>query len=263
MATQNIQVNFERALELLDDTVAFKGRFYKALCNQAVFDIVNNQKVVTDIDNQRADNAELVMSEQQLTYYDNCAIKVEQACMVLKIAYLQASFGQYSLNPDFFVSLACTVPNELSVTEKQEVQAQYRNALKTLPKDYKFKPTLEEYEQDALQKKRANASRYRNMGPVLTDFCNVQIDLAKSFAGEFYTDLVPNDRHLLRIINKGLETVRKETLNMLGNRNPNIQADVMIMHEFANLLDPLSAQLEQQIENTANEPFGEIGNAMH
>lgn len=263
MSTQNIQVQFEKAIEILDDTVAFKGQFFKALCNQAVFDIVNNQKVITDIDNQRANDPDLVMSEQQLGYYDRCLDNVRDAGRVLDIAYLQASFGQYSLNPDFFVKLACEVPDQLTNAEKLEIQAQYRNVLKLLPKDYKFKPSIDDYMSDALAKKQSNAARYKDMTAVLTDFCNDRIEDAKTFAGEFYTDLVPTDRHLLRIIKKGLASVQKETLNMLGNRNPNIQADIIIMHEFANILDPLATQLEQQIEQASNEPFGMVGNATH
>lgn len=263
---QPIQVAFERAMELLDDTQRFGSQFYSALCNQAVFDIVNNQKVVFDMEDQLATNPDLVLSPAQLNYLDQCRRSVGDAGRVLDVSYLRSSFNSnWDLSPDWAVKIACEVPDKLTVADEMLCKQAYRNMLSALPSDYPdyAKPTLESVIAEELATKIARASKYVDMQQRLLDFTNERIAEAKTTTIEFFADFRPNDRHLLRICKKAMQTIEKQTLRMFSSRNPNEQADIVIMGEFGKRMDVLTDMLELSIETASNDPFGMESNATH
>lgn len=263
---QPIQVAFEAAVELLEDTQRFGGQFYSALCNQAVFDIVNNQKVVFDMEDQLATNPDLELTLAQANYLDQCRKAVRDAGRVIDVAYLRSSFtSNYDLSPTWAVKIACEVPDKLTAADEALCKQAYRNMLSALPKDYPdyAKPTLQSVLDEELQTKVARASKYVDMQQRLLDFTNERINEAKSTTIEFFADFAPNDRHLLRICKKAMQTIEKQTLRMFSSRNPNEQADLVIMGEFGKRMDALTGMLELSIETTSNDPFGMVNNATH
>ena len=263
MQAADIQTQFVDAFNMLGETQYFGGQVHRALVNQALYQLVANAKVKFSIEDNIAKSETGAPSPEQQDLLDTVEARIQQAKKQLNVHTLQAAPGYYGISADWFVDRQTEMPEALTQTEELEVQASYRNALKQFPKDYMFKPSLEQFRDQALKDKQSQVAQYTHLAARLKDYCNEALDNARHSAFDYFDDFMPSDQQLIAVCKKALKTVEQQTAKMVVSRNLNWQADIVIMGEFAKRMDRIASDLETQIENAAFEPFGMAGNETH